>query len=74
MGSVISDTQFSAMIMSLLPQLYQLVLQTITAAAKASKNTMSPTELVIFFTEEAHHRVIVEDCAKQAESTLYAHT
>ena len=59
------------MIMSLLPLLYRLALQTITAASKASKSTMSPTELIAFFTEEAHHRVIAEDRVNQAQSALY---
>lgn len=33
---------------------------------------MSPMELIAFFMEEAHNHVIVEDCANQAELTLYA--
>ena len=74
MGSVISDTRFSAMIMSSLPPSYRPALQTITAASKASKSTMLPTELIAFFTEEAHHRVIAEDRANQAQSALYART
>ena len=57
--------------MLLLPLSYQPALQTITAASKASKNTMSPTELIAFFTEEVYHHVIAEDCANWAELALY---
>jgi hypothetical protein len=74
MGSALSDTHFSAMIMSSLPPSYRPALQTISAASKANKTvTMSPADLITFFTEEAQHWVIEEDRVKQAESALYSH-
>src|SRR6267154_378612 len=72
MGSSMSDTRFGTILMSSLPPSYRPALQTITAASKANKTTMSPADLISFFTEEAQHRVIEEDRVKQAESALYS--
>ena len=57
-GSTLSDTRFSTMIMSSLPSSYRPALQTITAASKANKTVIVPADLITFFIEEAEHRVI----------------
>ena len=66
--------------MSSLPPLYRSVIQTITAAERigmtqgtASKPKMSPTNLIMFFTEEVQHCFINDECTKAAESALMAH-
>jgi hypothetical protein len=75
MGSTLTKSCFSTLIMSLLPPSYFPVLQTITAAQKAASSTvaiMKPTDLITFFIEEAEHRVIEEECTKHVESALHA--
>jgi len=73
MGSSILDTCFNAMIMASLPSSYRPVKQTIAAAERTTKNPMSLTDLIAFFTEEARNRYIEEQWASQAESALYTH-
>jgi hypothetical protein len=69
MGSTLSDTRFSTMIMSSLPASYRPALQTITAAERvnsaqptptpgttaAAAKKMSPMDLIAFFLEEANY-------------------
>ena len=38
-----------------------------------SKPKMTPEDMINFFTEEAHHCIIDEDCTKAAESALLVH-
>jgi hypothetical protein len=78
MGSMISTTRFATMIMASLPGSYRSAIQTITAAEKMSSisgtsKTMSPTDLMGFFMEEAEHRVINDERSKAAESALLGH-
>ena len=80
MGSTISDTRFTTMIMSSLPPSYCSVIQTITAAERvgatqgtSTKQKIPPSELIAFFTEEVQHCVIDDECRKAAESALLAH-
>ena len=80
MGSSISPTHFSTMIMSSLPPSYRSVIQTITAAKRigatqgtASKPKMTPEDMINFFTEEAHHRIFDENHTKVAGSALLVH-
>jgi hypothetical protein len=84
MGSTLSDTRFSTMIMSSLPASYRPALQTITAAERvhsaqstptpgttvAAAKKMSPTDLMAFFLEEANHRVI-EEAKHPGETALF---
>ena len=65
--------------MSSLPESYRPTLQTITAAEQAStllgmssSRAMKPDDLITFITEEAQHRVINDECTKNAESVLAA--
>jgi hypothetical protein len=74
MGSTLSDTWFSTMIMSSLPASYRPALQTIMAAERvhsaqstlipgttvAAAKKMSPTDLMAFFLKEANHWIIEE--------------
>jgi hypothetical protein len=46
----------------------------ITAASKANKTSISPTDLITFFIEEAQHRVIEGERATQADAALVART
>ena len=80
MGSCISPTQFMTLIMSSLPASYCSAIQTITAAERigttqgtSKKPKMSPDDLIVFFTEEAHHQVIDDQHAKAVESVLLIH-
>ena len=79
MGSVMSKTRFTIIIMSPLPASYQPTLQTITANKQAGKlsgiwsSAMKADDLISFIFEEAQHRVINDECTKSAESTLAAH-
>ena len=81
MGSTISDTHFNIRIMSSLPDSYRPTLQTITAAKRTSKfsGSLSQTQkmklddLIAFIIKEAQHRVISNECSKNAESALAAH-
>ena len=80
MGSTISDTQFTTMIMSSLLPSYCSPIQTITAAWKVgatqgtlTKQKLPPSELIAFFTEEAQHCVIDDEHTKAAESALLVH-
>jgi exopolyphosphatase/pppGpp-phosphohydrolase len=79
-GSTMSDTRFNTIIMSLLPESYWPTLQTITASEQMSKlsgsqaNSMKAGDLIAFIIEEAQHRVINDDCTKNAESALAACT
>ena len=66
MGSTISANIFATLIMASLPASYRSAIQTITAAEKMTsitgpKKTMSPTDLMAFFVEEAQHRVINDE-------------
>src|ERR1700720_4735839 len=83
MGSTLSDTRFSTMIMSSLPVSYRPALQTITAAERVQSaqsttpgttgtpaRKMSPTDLIAFFLEEANHRVI-EEAKHPGETALF---
>ena len=79
MGSAISTTSFSTMIMSSLPSSYWSVIQTITAAehvrvsqGTSTQSKMSPEDLIKFFTEEAHHCTIDAEHTKAAEPALLA--
>jgi len=64
--------------MSSLPPSYQPTLQTITAAEKASALTgyspqkMKADDLIAFLIEEAQHRVINDERAKNSEVALMA--
>jgi hypothetical protein len=71
MGSVLSDTRFSTMLMSSLPLSYRPSLQTLTVASKANKTSILPDNLIAFFTEEAEHRVIEDDQNNLAEAALF---
>ena len=61
-----------------LPESYQSTLQTITASECVAKLSgsqsqgMKADDLIAFIIEEAQHRVINEDCTKNAESALAA--
>jgi len=83
MGSTLSDTRFSTMIMLSLPVSYRPALQTITAAERVQSaqsttpgttgtpaRKMSPTDLIAFFLEEANHRVI-EEAKHPGETALF---
>ena len=79
MGSMISNSHYNTIIMSLLPESYWPTLQTITAAEWAStllgtssSRAMKPNDLITFITEEAQHRIINDECTKNAESMLAA--
>ena len=79
MGSSLSTTQLSTIIISSLPSSYRSVIQTITAAERigaiqgtAAKPKMTPQDLISFFTEEAQHHLIHDECTKEAESALVA--
>ena len=61
MGLTLSDTRFNTMIMTSLPPSYRPTLQTITAATKANRTTMTPMDLIAFFIEEAEHHMIEEE-------------
>ena len=80
MGTTLSDTRFNIIIMSSLLDSYRPILQTITAAERASNlsgsksQRMSPDDLIAFIIEEAQHRVINDERAKTAESALAART
>ena len=65
--------------MFLLLELYRPTLQTITAVEHAStllgtlsSRAMKPDDLITFITEEAQHRIINDECTKNAESMLAA--
>ena len=78
MGSTISATRFVTMIMASLPASYHSSIQTITITEKMTsitglKKTMSPTNLMAFFVEEAQHCVINDEQSKAAESALLVH-
>ena len=80
MGSTLSDSRFNTIIMSSLPESYRPSLQTIMAAERTSavlgttsSKRMKPNDLISFFIEEAHHRVINDERTKNAESALAAH-
>ena len=79
MGSTVSDTRFSTIIMSSLPESYRPTLQAITAAERANKLSggqsaaikyMDPIDFLI---EEAQHHVINDEHGKNAELALAAH-
>jgi len=77
MGSTISTRRFATMIMSSMPPSYQPAIQTITAAERlgmtqgtVAKPKMSHINLIAFFTEEAEHNVIDDDCSKMVELAL----
>jgi hypothetical protein len=84
MGSTLSDTRFSTMIMSSLPASYRPELQTIMVAKRvhsaqstltpattvAAAKKMSPTDLMAFFLEEANHQVI-EEAKHPGETALF---
>ena len=79
MGSMISDSRYNTIIMSSLPELYRPTLQMITAVEWAStllgtssSRAMKPDDLITFITEEVQHRVINDECTKNAESALAA--
>ena len=79
MGSTISNLHYNMIIMSLLPELYQPTLQTITAAECAStllgtlsSRAMKPDDLITFVMEEAQHCIINDKRTKNTESTLAA--
>ena len=79
MGLTISDLRYNTIIMSSLPESYQPTLQTITAAEQAStllgtssSRAMKPDDLITFITEEVQHRIINDECTKNAEPTLAA--
>jgi hypothetical protein len=75
-----SETRFNMIIMSSLPPSYRPTLQTITASEHMSKLSGSETgvmksdNLISFILEEAHHRVIIDEQTKTAESALAART
>jgi len=79
MGSTLSDSQFNTILMTSLPESYHPTLQTITAAERASKlssgqsHQMKSNDLITFLIEEAQHRVINDECMKNAETALAAH-
>jgi hypothetical protein len=79
MRSTISNTRFNIILMSSLPDSYRPILQTITAAERASKlsgnqsQQMKPDDIIAFIIEEAQHRVISDERSKNAESALAAH-
>ena len=65
--------------MHLLPESYQLALQTITAVEWASvalgttsvsSNKMKPDDLMNFFIEEAQHHIINLECSKDGDFAL----
>ena len=71
MGSSISNMCLSSIIMLSLPPSYQSAIQTITAAEKigvtqgmAVSPKMTPNNLISFFTEEAQHHLIDDECAE----------
>ena len=78
-GSLLSTTRLSMIIISSLPSSYRSAIQTIMAAERisaiqgtAGKPKMTPLDLISFFTEEAQHRLIHEERSKEAESALIA--
>jgi gag-polypeptide of LTR copia-type/GAG-pre-integrase domain len=79
-GSTMSDTRFNIIVMSSLPESYWPSIQMITVAEWANRpsgmqsNIMSADDLVAFIIEEAQHWVINNECTKNAESALAAHT
>ena len=79
MGLTISNLHYNTIIMSSLPELYWLTLQTMTAKehtstllGTSSSRTMIPDDLITFIMEEAQHQVINNGHTKNAESTLVA--
>ena len=78
MGSTLSDTQFNTLIMSSLPESYWPILQTIMAAEQASSLTststqrMKASDLIDFLIEEASHRIINHERAKNSDHALMA--
>ena len=79
MGSSLSTTQLSAIIISSLPSSYHSAIQTITAAERigviqgtTANPKMTPWDLISFFTEEAQHHLIHDEHTKEAESALVA--
>jgi hypothetical protein len=69
MGLSISDTRFNMPS----PTSYCPTKQTIAATERTIKSSMSSTDLITFFTEDAQNHYIEEQQAGQAESALYAH-
>ena len=75
-GSLLSDTRSNILIMSSLPESYRPTLQTITASECVVKlsggqsHGIIANDLIAFIIEEAQHRVINDNCTKNAESAL----
>ena len=80
MGSTISDARFNIILMSSLPESHRPTLQTITTAERSSRlvggqtSGMKHDDLISFILEEAQHRVIIDECTKNAETALATHT
>ena len=80
MGSVMSKTRFTIIIMSSSLASYRPTLQTITANERADKlsgiqsSAMKADELISFILEEAQHCIINDKHTKGAKSALAART
>jgi hypothetical protein len=59
MGASLDDRDFAAIIMGSLPESYRPILSSMNAAARVSKKTLSPEEIMGDVSEEYEHRVIV---------------
>lgn len=60
MGVVLVDTDFHAIILGSLPELYCPLLSSISAAAKITKSPLTPNKLISMITEEFEHRLLTE--------------
>jgi hypothetical protein len=66
MGTSISDADFTAIIMGSLPESYQPILSSISAAACIAKVPLTPYNLISFVSEEyEHHQLAINRTAKK---------
>jgi hypothetical protein len=73
MGVVINDIDFHTIILGSLPELYQPLLSSISAAAKITKMPLTSYELISIITEEYKHHQLTKQCRprkKPANSAL----
>jgi len=73
MGTSLSDTDFTAIIMSSLPESYRPILSSMSAGARIAKTSLTPYDLISFVTEEyEHHQLMTSRVAKKSGNSAFS--
>jgi hypothetical protein len=68
MGTSISDVDFTAIIMGLLPESYRPILSSMSAAACIAKAPLTLYDLISFISEKYEHRQLAINCTTKKVS------